>query len=99
MIDTKPTLRLSADTTAVQIGLLKASRDVHQMLILSMCATYGAPDDVGPATAWHDVGTDLCRVALLDEIEDFRGFDITDEEREAIRTVGDLIALAGANPP
>ena len=71
---------------------------VREALILSMCLTYGAPDDVGPATSWHDVGTDLCRLALLDEIEGIRGFDLTDDEREAISNVGDLIALAGATP-
>lgn len=64
-----------------------------------MCLTYGAPDDVGLATSWHDVGTDLYRLALLDEIEAMRGFDLTDDERESVRTVSDLIALAGASPP
>lgn len=72
---------------------------VRQGLVLTMCLTYGAPDDVGPATSWHDVGTDLCRLALLDEIEAVRGFDLTDDERESVRTVGDLFVLAGASPP
>lgn len=73
--------------------------EVREAFVLNLCLTYGAPDDVGPANAWHDVGTDLCRLALLDEIEAVRGFDLTDDEREAVRTVGDVIALAGASPP
>lgn len=68
--------------------------DIRETLIVSMCLTYGAPDDVGPSTAWHDVGTDICRIALLDEVEDFRGAAISDAEREAVRTVADLIDLA-----
>lgn len=71
--------------------------EASDALILSMCLSYGAPEDVGPATSWHDVGTDFCRLALLDESEGMRGVGLTDDERESIRTVGDLIALAGAS--
>lgn len=73
--------------------------EVRAALILSMCLSYGAPEDVGPATSWHDVGTDLCRLAMLDEIEGMRGVGLTDDERESVRTVSDLIALAGASLP
>lgn len=73
--------------------------EASEALILSMCLSYGAPEDVGPATSWHDVGTDLCRLTLLDEIEGMRGVGLTDDERESVRTVGDLVALVGASTP
>lgn len=92
------TLERHAAADAKNGDLRQSELAVREALILSMCLSYGAPDDVGPTTSWHDVGTDLCRLALLDEIEGIRGFDLTDDEREAISTVGDLIALAGATP-
>ena len=93
------TLERHAAAEAKNGDLRQSELAVREALILSMCLTYGAPDDVGPATSWHEVGSDLCRVALLDEIADFRGFDLTDDERESVRTVSDVLVLAGASPP
>lgn len=93
------TLERHAAADAKNGDLRPSELAVREALILSMCLTYGAPDDVGPATSWHDVGTDLCRLALLDEIEGMRGVGLTDDERESVRTVGDLVALVGASTP
>lgn len=63
------------------------------MIVASMSLTYGAPADAGPATPWHEVGTDFCRIAFLDHVEEQFAVDLTDDQREGICTLGDLINL------
>lgn len=64
---------------------------VAAIIIPSMAMIYGAPSDVGPATPWHEVGTDFCRIAFLDHVEEQFAVDLSDDQRERICTLGDLI--------
>lgn len=66
---------------------------VSGVIIASMALAYGAPSDVGPATPWHEVGTDICRLAFLDHVEEQFAVYLSDDQRESIGTLGDLISL------
>ena len=77
--------------TFAALGAQPAS--VPDLIIAGMALQYGAPFDVGPATPWHEVGTDICRTVLLDEVESHFAVDVSDNERERIRTLGDLIRI------
>lgn len=68
-------------------------RSVPDLIIASMAVQYGGPFDLGPMTPWHEIGTDICRMAMLQEVEDQFGRDLSDDQREGIRSVGDLIRL------
>ena len=68
--------------------------DMAEFLILSMASSYGAPADAGRSTPWHLVGTEAGRLDLFEQVEDFAAISISDDQRERVRTLGDLIDLA-----
>lgn len=67
--------------------------DFAEFIILSMAATYGAPEGADRTTLWCDVGTDEQRLELFEQVEGFAHFTLSDEQRESVRTIGDLLDL------
>lgn len=76
--------------------VLAAANDFTAFLVLSMCETYGAPALVSCDTLWVDVGTEASRLDLFEQFEDHFVVHFTDEEREGIRKVGDILDLLAA---
>lgn len=66
---------------------------VADFLIGSIIVHHSDRDDFDHSTPWPDVGSDEVRVAVLFEIEALFAIQLSDDDREGLRTVGDLVAL------
>ena len=73
--------------------VLADANDFTAFLVLSMCETYGAPAEVSRDTLWIDVGTERSRLDLFEQFEDHFVIHFTDDEREGVRKVGDILDL------
>lgn len=76
--------------------VLVGANDFTAFLILSMCEAYGAPAPVSRETLWIDVGTEASRLDLFEQFEDHFVVHFSDDERESIRRVGDILELLAA---
>ena len=70
-----------------------ASQSVIDFLIGSMIVHHSRRDDFDHSTRWPDIGSDEVRVAVLFEAEALFSVQLSDEEREGLLTVGDVVAL------
>lgn len=75
---------------------LADANDFTAFLVLSMCETYGAPAPVNRDTLWIDVGTEATRLNLFEQFEDHFVVHFTDDEREGVRKIGDILGLLSA---
>lgn len=73
--------------------VLADANDFTAFLVLSMCETYGAPAPVSRDTLWIDVGTEATRLNLFEQCEDHFVVHFTDDEREGVRKIGDILDL------
>ncbi|WP_368933508.1 hypothetical protein [Brevundimonas naejangsanensis] len=73
--------------------VLAEANDFAAFLVLSMCETYGAPDHVSRDTLRIDVGTETSRVDLFEQFEDHFATHFTDDERESVRKIGDILDM------
>jgi len=73
------------------------ANDFTAFLVLSMCVTYDAPAQVSRDTLWIDVGTEASRLDLFELIETHFAAHFTDDERESVRKVGDILDLLAAH--
>lgn len=73
--------------------VLVDANDFTAFLILSMCEAYSAPAPVSRETLWIDVGTEDSRLNLFEQFEDHFVVHFSDDERESVRKVGDILDL------
>ncbi|WP_374322876.1 hypothetical protein [Brevundimonas sp.] len=70
-----------------------ASTSVIDFLIGSMIVHHTGRDDFDHSTRWPDIGSDEVRVAVLFEAEALFSVQLSDDDREGLLTVGDVVAL------
>jgi len=73
--------------------VLADANDFTAFLVLSMCETYGAPAEVSRDTLWADVGTEASRLDLFEQFEDHFVVHFSDDDRESVQKVGDILDL------
>lgn len=69
------------------------SMTMQAFVLGSIIAHLTTADDFDDATRWVDVGCDRSRLAVFFEAEALFGVALSDDDREQVQTIGDLVKL------